>query len=65
MRDPDIDIRGSGAWSSRPLDKGGGGGTVTQEIFRPSGLQFGLTIRGGGGLALEGYTVNSRVNKVY
>ena len=36
MLDPDIDIRGGGggAWTSRPLDKGG--------------LQFGIKIRGGG-----------------
>ena len=38
-RDKDV-----GAWSSRPLDKGGRG---TVSIFRPFRPYFGLKIRGG------------------
>ena len=39
--DPDLEIRGPG--SSRPLDKwrGGGGGGVQKNFFRPSGLSLG------------------------
>ena len=35
MPDPDLEIRGGGEGtrSSRPLDKGGGGGPVSQKIF--------------------------------
>ena len=43
MPDTDLEIRGTR--SSRPLDKGGGGG-VSKKIFRPFGPQFGLKISG-------------------
>ena len=45
--DPDLEIR-RGAWSSRPLDKGGGGG-LPKKIFWPFGPQFDLKISAGGG----------------
>ena len=43
MQDTDLEIRGTR--SSRPLDKGGGGGGA-KKIFRPVGPQFGLKISG-------------------
>ena len=46
VADPDLQIRGP--WSSRPWDKGAGGGG-SKKIFRPPGPQFGLNIGGGGG----------------
>ena len=46
VADPDLQIRGP--WSSRPWDKGAGGG-VSKKNFRPFGPQFGLNIGGGGG----------------
>ena len=42
MPDPDLEIRG--ARSSRPLDNGGGGGSLPKKFFRPFGSQFGLKI---------------------
>ena len=50
MPDPDVEIRGVGKGrSSRPLDKGGGGGwAVSNNFFWPFGPQFGPKIRGGG-----------------
>ena len=45
----------------RPSDKGGGGGGRSQQkkIFRPSGPQLGLTIRGGGGPGSPGPSLES------
>ena len=45
MPDPDLEVRGRGGRSSRPLDKGGNG--VLKKYFPPFGLQFGLKIRDG------------------
>ena len=48
MPDPDLEIRKG--WSSRPLDKeGGGGGAVSKQKFcRSFGSQIALKIRGEG-----------------
>ena len=43
---PDLDMRGGGGWSSRPLDKEGGVGTVSKKGFGPFEPQFYLKIRG-------------------
>ena len=39
VQDPDLEIRGEGGWSSRPLDKGGD--PVSKKLFfGPSGLSL-------------------------
>ena len=44
--DPDLEIKGGGGRSSRPLDKGETG--LPKKFFRPSGPQFGPKVRGAG-----------------
>ena len=44
--DPGPEIRGEGARTSRPLEKGGGRSPKT--FFGPFGPQFGFNIRGAG-----------------
>ena len=56
MPDPDPEIRGGGGWSSRPLDKGGGGGL--EKVF--FGPQFGPKIRGEPGPSPGSVTVIDR-----
>ena len=47
MVDRDLQIRGRGGKSSsRPWDKGGGGGGLEKKFFSAFGPQFGLKIRG-------------------
>ena len=46
MPDPDLEIRGAGGWSSRPLDKGGGGGSLPKKFFQAFGPQFGKNNKG-------------------
>ena len=50
MVDRDLQIRGEGGSggkpSSRPWDKGGGGGGLEKKMFSAFGPQFGLKIRG-------------------
>ena len=55
VQDPDLQIRGEGRGrSSRPWDKGGGGGRPQKKFFSPLGPQFGVTIRGKEGLGPPG-----------
>ena len=60
MPDPDLKIRGGrGPQSSRPFDKSGGGGGLQKKLFSALGRQFGLKIRGGGGLGPPGPSLGS------
>ena len=38
--DPDLEIRGGGGRSSRPLHKGGGAAGLQKKFFGPSGLSL-------------------------
>ena len=56
MPDPDFEIGGGegGVWSSRPLDKTGGG--LPKSFFGPSGLRLVQKYGKGGGWGLGGWS---------